>query len=175
MISRSGDSIGRDALINCGGKSLFTESIGNEIYIFLLSTRTGMGAFNCTIKAVAPTAAKCDCGWAPKGRIAGGVNTGVNEFVSHAAFVDNPTREMFCGGIILTQYHILSAAHCFDAFPTVSQTAVVVGDHDISTGTDTIWAAGYLISGFIKHPGYNSETNDNDISIVKTRDYIKFK
>jgi trypsin len=69
----------------------------------------------------------------------------------------------------------VTAAHCFDAYSNVRTTGLLTGDHDLTTGSDTIWAALYLLEKYIKHENYNPETNANDIALMKTREYIKFK
>lgn len=75
----------------------------------------------------------------------------------------------------VTQNYVLTAQHCIDAYPSTATTAVLVGDHDLTTGADTPWAAAYALQAYIRHRGYNSETNANDIALAKVRDYIKFK
>lgn len=75
----------------------------------------------------------------------------------------------------VTQNWALTAAHCFVAFPNAATTAIITGDHDLSTGSDTIWAAAYRIQRYIKHATFNPETNVNDIALARTVEYIKFK
>lgn len=100
---------------------------------------------------------------------------GVNEFVSHAGLVDQSSRDVFCGATIVSQFWSVSAAHCFDAYPNIRTSALLVGDHDLTTGSETAWSSLYLLEAYIKHKSYDSETNANDIALVKTRSYIKFK
>ena len=50
----------------------------------------------------------------------------------------------------------------------------LVGDHDKSIGTDTIYAALYRLATVIKHELYNSNTGNNDIALVKTSNYMVF-
>lgn len=176
----------------CGRGSLFQRSIGNEIFIALTTTRSVAPNFQCTFKAVASTNSNCDCGWNSRARIVGGSAAGVNEFVSHAGLVDQPTKDVFCGATIgkimiqkvlnaliktflVSQFWAVTAAHCFDAYPNVRTSGLLAGDHDLTTGSDTIWAALYLLEKYVKHQNYNPETKTNDIALVKTRDYIKFK
>lgn len=68
----------------------------------------------------------------------------------------------------------MTAAHCFDAFPSVDTSALLVGDHDVTTGADTKWAAAYALASYLKHPGYNVDTSWNDIALVKTKLYVRF-
>lgn len=202
-ISRSGDLNTRDEFIYCGRGSFLLNSIGNEVVLALRSTKALAGSFQCVLKSVKLTNSNCDCGWNVRGRIVGGSTTGINEFVSHAGLVDTKSKDVFCGAIIckwklrletkdyrccefqqssdnklfllVNQNWALSAAHCFDAFPSIASTLLLVGDHDLRTGSETIWSAGYLLQSYVKHRSYRSETNANDIALIKTHDYIKFK
>lgn len=75
----------------------------------------------------------------------------------------------------VSQFWSLTAAHCIDSQPLTSNSVLLVGDWDTTSGTDTRWAKVHRIASFIKHPGYNSINNLNDIGLVKTVDYVKFK
>lgn len=52
----------------------------------------------------------------------------------------------------------------------------LVGDDDTAIGSETRYAEVYTIESFIKHESYNpnSETNDNDIAVVKTVKNIRY-
>lgn len=54
---------------------------------------------------------------------------------------------------------------------------IFVGRHNISApgNLDTIFAGSYKISNAIVHSGYNHNTNVNDIALVRTANFIKFK
>lgn len=56
----------------------------------------------------------------------------------------------------------------------MANTGALVGDHDKSTGSDTIYAALYKIARVIKHEFYSSSTGDNDIALVQTAKYMTF-
>lgn len=45
---------------------------------------------------------------------------------------------------------------------------MVVGEHDITTGRDSPYTKLIRISEFLNHPQFNSDTNANDIALVKT-------
>lgn len=74
----------------------------------------------------------------------------------------------------VSQHWSISAAHCFDAFPTAANSALLVGDHDVSVGTETKWASAYALDSYLKHPGYVAETSLNDIALVKSKTYVRF-
>lgn len=68
-------------------------------------------------------------------RIVGGVETGVNEYPMMAGLVDGNLRVLFCGGTIISNFYVVTAAHCvWDR--QARSLAVLVGDHDISVGKE---------------------------------------
>ena len=68
----------------------------------------------------------------------------------------------------------MSATHCFNAYSNLGNIGALAGDHDKSTGNDTIFSALYRIASVIKHELYNSNTGINDIALVKTADYMRY-
>jgi secreted trypsin-like serine protease len=51
-----------------------------------------------------------------------------------AGLIDFQKRELFCGTTVIARRYTLSAAHCLVNRQT-TYTGVLIGDHDISTGT----------------------------------------
>ncbi|XP_046737946.1 venom serine protease 34-like [Diprion similis] len=172
-VSLSGDLELADAHNYCGIGSFTTTSNGNYMNIVFTAYKgTTGGRFLCTLEATvsAPT---CNCGWKKQSRIVGGVATGVNEFPMMAGLVDLQQRQVFCGGTIISSRFIISVAHCLLNMDS-KQVAVLVGDHDLSTGTDTSAAKIHLVEKIILHESYNTETNANDISLLKMVKPIDF-
>ena len=50
-------------------------------------------------------------------------------------------RQRFCGGAIITPYHILTAAHCI--YKLNQALGVVIGEHDFTTGKLSIVSLNY--------------------------------
>lgn len=50
-----------------------------------------------------------------------------------AGIINAQIKELSCGATIITNYHVITAAHCVEKLD-VSQMGVVVGEHDTSTG-----------------------------------------
>ncbi|XP_030750819.1 venom serine protease-like [Sitophilus oryzae] len=119
------------------------------------------------------TLAACDCGWRNTEflNIVNGEETGVHEFPAMAGLVQVDTGALYCGSTIISDRYLLTAAHCVYGI-SARNIAVLVGDHNISTGTDTPYAALYLINGYVIHPSYNFSTYENDVGIIQTSSQI---
>lgn len=90
-----------------------------------------------------------------------------------AGLVNIKDRLVYCGGTIIATAYALTAAHCLSG-KTASGIALLVGDHDTTTGADTPYAALYTISKIIIHSGYNTLTKVNDIGLVRTTNTIAY-
>lgn len=74
-----------------------------------------------------------------------------------------------CGGVIVDQWNILTAAHCLDYAHDLGNYFVRVGAHDR-------YSSGQLIpvAKLIKHPNYDEMRSTNDIGIIKLARAITF-
>ncbi|KAK4884987.1 hypothetical protein RN001_001258 [Aquatica leii] len=181
VISTSGDSKFKDGHNYCGSGSMSTVSTGNRVAIGLIASWFSMGGrFLCTITAIQSNntnevsqGSKCDCGWRQQRRIVGGVDAGVNEFPLMAAMIHLLKRDLTCGASLIATRYALTAAHCV-INESIKTFALLVGDHNLNSGTDTASAALFLLEDFIAHPDYNLTSRENDIAVVKTEKTIPF-
>ncbi|KAK9510641.1 hypothetical protein O3M35_005379 [Rhynocoris fuscipes] len=175
---------------------IFMNSYKNRMVVTIENTGEEVGAF-CQVKATKPyidvpetlvdssehgliqkskKATSCKCGWtnkAPK-RIVGGVEAGVNEYPFPILLAFESSLEPFCGGSIITPYHVLTAAHCTDPFMGRAKLAVIVGEHDIRTQKETSATRVHVVSKIYQHSGYNDYNNQDDIAILELETKIEF-
>ncbi|GLV36463.1 uncharacterized protein CBL_08040 [Carabus blaptoides fortunei] len=176
LISLTGNPNLENAHIYCGSGNTTLQSEYNNVTIGLVTAyNTPGGRFLCTIRARPAQPSACDCGWKQNRRIVGGVETKVNEYPMMAAVIDFAIRELICGATIISTRYAMSAAHCFRNL-AAPQVGLLVGEHDISTGTETNATRLYTVQQIRKHENYNPNNGDspNDIALIKTMDTIVF-
>ena len=105
-------------------------------------------------------------------KITGGTSTVISEFPWQVYYISGGFR---CGGSIISNKWILTAAHCTKnnsggAIP-VSDMVVRVGLNNPSNFQEGM---AYRVSEVIVHEDYNNETLLNDIALLSLRDTINF-
>ncbi|EDW00776.1 trypsin 3A1 [Drosophila grimshawi] len=93
------------------------------------------------------------------GRIVGGQLTDIRDFPYQASIQLH--GQHICGGAIIGDYFILTAAHCFTE-------PWVVPDYSVRVGATEHASGGELLSlrQIIRHGAYNSQTHDNDLALL---------
>ncbi|XP_068628036.1 transmembrane protease serine 9-like [Battus philenor] len=101
----------------------------------------------------------------PEERIVGGRNATCEEFPHQVSFVVN--NSYFCGGFIISEQHILTAAHCAQ---NVDPSTVVMrtGSTWRKNGTKVI------VAEVIPYPEYNNPPYDKDVAVMKLAEPLEF-
>jgi len=105
-----------------------------------------------------------------EGRIVGGREARPGQF-PHQASLRNNHRRHFCGGSVLNNFYVLTAAHCTQGRLAIpANIRVAVGSHNlINDGTEL------LVERVINHPNYNRPTRlSNDIAIIRVATRIQY-
>jgi secreted trypsin-like serine protease len=106
----------------------------------------------------------------PPGKIVGGQEARPYEFPWQVS-VQSTGGSHYCGGSIINEQWIVTAAHCMVG-EIPAGVEVVVGEHDrtaISAVRQTHRATAIFI-----HENYSSRTSENDIALIKTGTVITF-
>ncbi|XP_017051052.1 trypsin alpha-3 [Drosophila ficusphila] len=96
---------------------------------------------------------------AEEGRIVGGEVTTIREFPYQVSVQLH--GEHICGGAVIGDHFVLTAAHCFEVLFPTEDYSVRVGSGEHATG-------GHLLSlrQVITHGGYNPQSHDNDLALL---------
>jgi uncharacterized delta-60 repeat protein len=109
-------------------------------------------------------------------RIVGGKATTIDQFPYQVAIINypyNPTNiwnDQFCGGSILADSWILTAAHCMVGQST-NGVAVAVGVTDL---TQPQQGTIFRVDKIIIHPGYRASTHVDDVALMHLAEPITF-
>merc|ERR1711874_100956 len=119
----------------------------------------------------------CNCSIAQRAtRIVNGVETEVNEYPWQVGLTYRGLQGWFrprCGGSLINDRYVLTAAHCTAGQSTTSME-VWLGDHDLRTDSETTTVQMY-ISAIIDHPGYDDGVPmAYDISLLKLSTAVDF-
>lgn len=104
------------------------------------------------------------------GRIVGGQDAERAKFPYFASLTRNENFEHFCGGSIISHWHILTAAHCVEEYKNrLHSIKIVLGVTRIG---DNFKVA--QVEKISVHPKFGVEFFINDIALLKTVNEIKF-
>jgi len=125
------------------------------------------------------------CGLRMKGlkKISGGHNSklGKHPWMANVISVVNPDQnnggyyyQTLCGGSIISERWVISAAHCFMQFQTkekLDTVAVIVGDLNLDKKDKDEFFT--FVDRVVEYPGYDKDANDNDIALLALEDELQ--
>ena len=127
-----------------------------------------------TTQAPAPPSEGCRCGQRQTGRVVGGTEAAIGAFPWQAGLVQPRGTRTFCGGSVINNRYVLTAAHCTEGdFSQPGSFQVLLGDHQI--GAADAGEQRYSVEEIIDHPQYTDASGSGwDFSLLKLDREITF-
>ncbi|XP_021915461.1 venom protease-like isoform X2 [Zootermopsis nevadensis] len=72
----------------------------------------------------------------------------------------------FCGGVLITDLHVLTAAHCVHYRDNLEPITARLGEYDLSRFNETR-AQNFQLVDIQEHPDFSFSTNENDIAVLR--------
>ena len=105
-------------------------------------------------------------------RIIGGLSADIVDFPHQVALIGGTSSayyQQFCGGSILSNYWVITAAHCVDDL-SARDVYVLAGTDFLSVRK----VRANRVRSVLVHPGWNSSTSENDVALLQLKDPLRY-
>ncbi|OAD52018.1 Proclotting enzyme [Eufriesea mexicana] len=106
----------------------------------------------------------CGTTWKSRSRLVGGRPADPKEWPWMAALLKEDQTQ-YCGGVLVTDRHVLTAAHCVNSYKPWD-IKVRLGEYDFTTAEETR-ALDFAVTEIRVHRDFDYTTNENDIAMIK--------
>lgn len=113
------------------------------------------------------------CGLNFKTRIVGGTIAKPDDWTWMAALLRKADDDQFCGGALISDRYVLTAAHCTQGLRPQNIT-VRLGEYDFKTNTTSRFPRDFNVSRIRQHPDFKKDTYQNDISLLRMSRRVRF-